>query len=173
MGCIVCGEPYRRTIRRWRQVPPSVHPRWWEQPSYLAREPATELIEEICEDPARLFCERHWDQLPLELRQRWLKETDYSLQQPSPQLIEAFRTSPPKPKPPRHDPVQREHWEEKVDGVTYYHTLLRKPFTLWITREPDIGVEKLQFRMTGDRKLICTERDVPEALVERALSKAR
>jgi hypothetical protein len=101
MVCIVCGELDRRVYRRWRKVPPDVHPRWWEQPSYIAREPATELIEEVHEqDPARRFCHQHWGRTDdgvlkpsRELRRRWWSETSYGAREPSPGLVEAIRTA--------------------------------------------------------------------------------
>jgi hypothetical protein len=101
VACIVCGELYRQTYRRWRKLPPGVHPRWWEQPEYLARKRATELVEEVHEDPARRFCHQHWCKTddgvlkpPLELRHRWWRETNYGTREPSSELVEAIRTAP-------------------------------------------------------------------------------
>jgi hypothetical protein len=92
MACVICGKIDRRIERRWRKVPPYVHPRWWEQSSYIAREPATELIEVVVEEH-RQICRPHWYGLPLKLRRRWWRETDYGAREPSPGLIEAIRSS--------------------------------------------------------------------------------
>jgi hypothetical protein len=77
--------------------------------------------------------------------------------------------------------TRREHWEQEQDGAVFSHGLLYvdgKPFFLWIARKSQLHGEPDMVRTTVfwiasksvERCLLCVERGVPDAIVERALS---
>jgi hypothetical protein len=139
MVCIVCGEPVRLIYQRPRKVPPGA----------LTQEWRIVMIEEVREEPDRLFCPQHWFGLPLKLRQRWWWETDYGVLKPSPELVEALRS------------MDVEGWEEPER--------VGRDISLRIVREtsatPDVR------RLWTNDISFEIERGVPFELVERALAR--